>query len=241
MVAKSYQTLEILCEPFKENNKMYVNVKYKNSPKRVRWYTPEEYLKMYPEEKKNFSENLSYDLKSALGFSEGFITVFSGNTYGNLEYFKRSIARYHNIFGWYVVSTDPLPCDLPVDVIPHRLDWSDVSINETLLPEARLTEVVNKLRYPPSKSIYVGTIGERLDLKLKVQERREIQGYYGLSLMHILRDSDDNEYVWNTTAKALDQGATYLLRATIKDHREYQNRKQTILTRCTVTSALGQL
>lgn len=241
MIAKSYQQFQILTNPYEVNKKKYVDISYKNSIKRVRWYSDAEYLKMYPEEKENLIPSANYDIKTALGFSNDFITVFSGNVDGNSEYFERSIARFHRIFGWYIASTDDLPIDLPHDVTPHRLEWSAISNSKGLVDESFLTNIVNELRYPPSKSNFVGTIGARLDLKLEVARRDESQSYYGLTHKHLLRDSNGNEYIWNTTAKALDQGSTYLLRATIKDHTLNRRTKQTILTRCSIISAFGQL
>lgn len=52
-VAKSYQSLEILCEPYVlDKGRQYVKVRTKNGEnKQVRWYTDAEYAKMYPEAK----------------------------------------------------------------------------------------------------------------------------------------------------------------------------------------------
>ena len=53
MVAKSYQGLEILCEPYElAKGRLYVKVRTKSGAnKEVRWYTEAEYAKMYPEAK----------------------------------------------------------------------------------------------------------------------------------------------------------------------------------------------
>ena len=50
MVAKSFQNLEQIGEPFEDGGKMYVNVRAKKGNlKRVRWYDIDEYCCMYPE------------------------------------------------------------------------------------------------------------------------------------------------------------------------------------------------
>ena len=51
MVAKSFQNMKQLGEPFNEKGKMYVNVKNEKSGtvRKVRWYTESEYAKMYGE------------------------------------------------------------------------------------------------------------------------------------------------------------------------------------------------
>ena len=45
-VAKSYQNLEIVKEPYMANGRMYVQVKLGNgNTKQVRWYSDKEYAK----------------------------------------------------------------------------------------------------------------------------------------------------------------------------------------------------
>jgi hypothetical protein len=52
MVAKSYQGLKELSEPFEKNGKMYITIETKSGlSKMVRWYSEREYAKMYPDEK----------------------------------------------------------------------------------------------------------------------------------------------------------------------------------------------
>jgi hypothetical protein len=62
MVAKSYQKLIQIGEPFVSNGRQYVKVQTnKNTTKTVRWYTEAEYARMYPndnvaEDQKNYSK-----------------------------------------------------------------------------------------------------------------------------------------------------------------------------------------
>ena len=46
-VAKTYESLEMQGEPFKENGRMYVNVMTSKGLKKVRWYSDNEYQRMY--------------------------------------------------------------------------------------------------------------------------------------------------------------------------------------------------
>ena len=52
--------------------------------------------------------------------------------------------------------------------------------------------------------------------------------------MHIMYDNDENCYIWTTATKALNLNETYHIVGTVKDHGEYKNTKQTILTRCRI-------
>ena len=51
MVAKSFQNMEMLTEPFEENGRMYIKVRNPKTgtERKVRWYTEKEYNKMYPD------------------------------------------------------------------------------------------------------------------------------------------------------------------------------------------------
>ena len=95
MVAKSYQSLEILGEPFVSNGRWYVNVLTKKGiEKTVRWYSEKEYQRMYPDEKVQTDNIIHINQKKILGFEKGYITIFKGNTYEEKEYFQMSSARY---------------------------------------------------------------------------------------------------------------------------------------------------
>lgn len=228
-VAKSYQNLTQLCEPYKVGNKMYVKVgDGKGYSRQVRWYTDEEYAKLYGVA----PEAVPHNRKEALGFKNGYITIFKGDTYSLLDWFKQSSARYARMWGWYFVSTEELPNPLPVGIEPIRLTWEEVSTNDQLNDEDTIKKYVETLVFEPSTSEFVGAIGERLDLDLTVVKAIQLDGYYGVSTLHTMVDNCGNEYVWTTSSKTLEEGVTYHVKGTVKDHKTYKNTKQTILTRC---------
>lgn len=231
MVAKSYAKLEQVGEPYILNGRHYVKVKLTNgSLKQVRYYTPMEYRKMYPNDELNPVEN--YDQKKVLGFDNGYITIFKGNVYEDREWFKLSSARYSRFWGWYFVSTENIPEDLPSDVTPIRLSWEQVSKNDVLLPEEEVKRIVESLIYDSDPSEWFGTIGERYKLKLFIERVVPVDGTYGQSNIHTMRSEDGNVFVWATTAKCLTAGLWYTMTGQVKDHRTYHGAKQTWLTRC---------
>ena len=236
MVAKSYQGLEILCEPYElTKGRLYVKVRTKSGAnKEVRWYTDAEYAKMYPEAKEEVKPAGPTDRKTALGFKNGYITIFKGDTYSYLDWFRSSSARFARPWGWYFTSETELPIGRPADLTPITLNWEDVSVNDVLKSETDLKLIVENLIYEPLPSEFVGEIGERLDLMLTVDRALPIDSNFGHSTMHIFKDAADNIYTWTTAAKTLVEGNTYHIRGTVKDHRTYKATKQTILTRCSV-------
>ena len=150
-VAKSYQKLATYGEPFEENKRMYVVViTARGAHKKVRWYTDAEYAKMYPEEAPKVVKIRS--TKDVLGFSKGYITIFKGDTYSLLEWFQEEPkCRYHNFWGWYVISEEELPI-LPAGIEPIQLKWEDVAFvdEDTLKSESVIKEHIDTLMYEPS-------------------------------------------------------------------------------------------
>ena len=236
MVAKSYQELEIVGDVFVSSGRQYVNVKLKSGKlKTVRWYSDSEYRKMYPEV---VAVNRSADpyykpQKEVLGFTKGYITIFKGDTYAEVDWFRASIARYTRWWGWYIISTEEVPADLPEGITPIQLPWELVGQEDgNLKPERLVKEAVESIIYDESESEYVGSIGERLELFLIVEKVIELDNNFGRSSMHIMRDDCGNSYVWTTASKTWSVGSEHHIKGTVKDHRKYRNQCQTILTRC---------
>lgn len=235
-VAKSYQGLEIATEPYAVNGRMYVKVKTQNGTLRqVRWYSDAEFKKMYPDTPVDHSNDPYWrSQKDVLGFKNGYITIFTGNTYEQKDWFKEIGCTYRKFWGWALSSEKEVPAVLPVGITPIRLDWELVGReDETLKTDEEVRKAVEKLTYEPSNSEFQGKIGERIEVTVTVDKNIEVNGYYGSSNMHVMSDEAGNVYVWTTASKSWTEGSIRTIRGTIKDHKEYKNTKQTILTRCT--------
>lgn len=237
-VAKSYIGLTQTCEPYQnDNGKMYVKVILKSGKeKEVRWYNDSEFEKMYAGTSvvKTPSPDATA-IKHALGFDNGYITIFRGDQETNNDWFRFSNARYARYWGWYVVSTEEIPENLPFGIEPIKLYWKDIiGPDGNMKPENKVKEIVDVLLYGESDSQFVGSIGERLELIVKVAKAIQFDGAYGKTTMHIMHDDSGNEYIWTTGAKTLTIDKEYSMRGSIKDHRVYKGVNQTILTRCLI-------
>ena len=232
-VAKSYQNLTIIGEPYESTGKMYVQVKNEKTGtvRQVRWYTDDEYARLYKTNTAN--PRAPKTQKEALGFYEGYITVFKGNTYQHLEWFRESVAKYNKLFGWYISSKYNLPFDLPAGLEPIIVEWEAVGDEYGLLnPDHQVKAYLEGLMYEPGVSEYQGSVGERLTLDVKVKKTFEGSGYYGRYVVHTMEDAAGNEYVWSTSSKKWSEGDAVRIAGTVKEHKTYRNIKQTILTRC---------
>lgn len=236
MVAKSYQNLTQIGDPYaKSNGRMYVKVLTKSGiEKEVRWYDAVEYKKMYPNEV--VDEDPFKNQKNILGFQNGFITIFKGVEDRHEEWFNRSIARYCRFWGWYIVSEDNLPFDLPHDIEPIELKWEAVGEGLSLRPEKEVRTAVDAILYGESRSVFKGAVGERLDLRITVIKSSQTEHFYGRASSkiahHIFEDADGNHYAWDTGAKFWAEGTVKQLRGTVKEHKIINNVQTTVLTRC---------
>lgn len=235
LVAKSYENLEQVSEPYEVNGREYVKVRLKTGAiKQVRSYSEKEYKKFYPEIKIIQPARSPRDI---LGFGEaGFIWIFKGDTYENLGWFQNAPTRFARDWGWYLPSDIEMPSPLPAGVEPLKLTWEEVVSEDgiSLKPEKEIKKYVDTLIYEPGKSEYVGNIGDRLDLVLTCVKTVPVEGYYGINTIHTFQDEDENVFVWSTSAKVLSEGTTYAVRGTVKGHDLFRNTRQTILTRCKV-------
>lgn len=230
-VAKSYRDCKVISEPFSANGRMYINIEMPSgTQKRVRYYSDAEYFKMYGEE---FSQSTPLSEREKLGFVDGYITIFKGNTYPHKDWLKEQGARFTKLFNWSFASNIHYDeTELPEDLEPIQIPWDKVSADDKLLPESEVRAYIDSLMYEPSNSEYVGEVGDRIEDTFTVTKAVTLQSYYGMSIMHIMEDASGNVFVWITKAKSFPEGKVVTLRGTIKEHKEYRGTKQTILTRC---------
>ena len=231
LVAKSYQDLEIVRDTYIENGKRYCDVRTKDGKvKRVKSYTTAEYARYYPDVKIIHPGNR----KHILGFDNGYITIFKGNTYANLEWFERSIARYHSLWGWYIVSTDTIPEDIPEGITPVQLPWGDVGNDDgTLKDTAVIKKVIEDKIYEEGPSQWQGAVGDKLERTLTVIKNIEKENYYGMNHIMTFIDVYDNLYCWSTSAQNWPVGTEVRIKGTVKELGTYQKQKITYLTICT--------
>ena len=228
-VAKSYANCPIIKGPYMKNKREYVVVATKNNPnKEVRWYSEEEYCKMY-----GLPFDYGFNPKKAFGFDKGYITIFRGVKEEHEEWFKQSICRFARWWGWYVISTQEVPKDLPEGVEPVRLDWEPMDNgNEWLKEEKEVVKYVQSVLFKKTNSKIQGNVGDRLERTIKVIDRIEQETKWGTSVIHIMKDAKDNFYSWKTSAKNWKVNYSTTIRGTVKGSTTYKNSECTELTRC---------
>ena len=236
-VAKTYMRCDILGDPFTRNGRKYVTIETPTGvTKNVRWYTQAEWDRMYPD----LAGKNEIKYRDILGFGDaGYITIYFGDTYKNLNWFKAAPeCRYHKTWGQYTPSAETVSSILPEGVKTAILTWDAVRNEADQVDFDKAANAVDALIYEPSNSQFVGEIGDRTLFELTIKKAIELDGMYGPSTMHVMEDPDGNVFIWTTSTKTLGKGTTYLLRGTVSDHRTYKNVNQTILKRCKVVKEL---
>lgn len=121
----------------------------------------------------------------------------------------------------------------------------------SLIPSYRKSEYKRLLDLKNNngkESNYVGNIGDKISVKVKYINTYTYDTSFGNFSNHLFMDDNGNIFKWSTGSRLkytvkdnhsnysqwyyLDKGATVQLSGKIKDHSEYRNQKQTVLTRC---------
>jgi hypothetical protein len=88
-----------------------------------------------------------------------------------------------------------------------------------------------------STSTHVGNVGDKIKFEGTLKKSRPFETAFGTMVIHNFTDNSGNVYVWKTGPTDLEDGKIYSVKASIKDHSEYNGVKQTIITRAKAEKA----
>jgi hypothetical protein len=98
-----------------------------------------------------------------------------------------------------------------------------------------------QIRAQKAISQHVGSVGERIEIKGTYVKsgswEQKAFGGFNIETMyaHTFKDTDGNVFVWKTSKNiSFEYGEPVILKGTVKEHSEYKDEKQTVLTRCKV-------
>ena len=88
-------------------------------------------------------------------------------------------------------------------------------------------------RYESHK--YVGKVGDKMELQATYLYCGWYDTMYGTTYVYTFEDADSNRFVWKTsTSLGISEGTKVNLKGTLKEHSEYNEIRQNVLTRCKV-------
>lgn len=215
----------------------------------VRWYTDAQRAAMdRAAEKrqaaktiKQEARRIKYSARNALGFGDvGYITLFKGDSKVINDWAHETSpcrVRYNTLFQWFCPSWLEMPKEIPDDIIPVKLTWDEVrdtsdDENLKIKSDDEVKKIVNTLIGEPSASEYQGNVGDWLEKDIKVVNNILVESNYGPTRLHIMEDANKNVYVWSTSSKNLEIGTSGIMRMKVKDHRDYNGVKQTLVYYC---------
>lgn len=121
----------------------------------------------------------------------------------------------------------------------------------SLIPSYRKSEykkLLDEKQGNTKVSNYVGNVGDKVSVKVTYLNSYSYSTNFGYSYIHLFVDDNGNIFKWTTsqamlydlpydrvnivTRHTLDKGAVIQLTGKVKEHSEYHNQKQTVLTRC---------
>ena len=233
-VAKTYTKMEVSGEPFQENGRMYVNVIAPKGLKKVRWYTDVEYKRMYPGEVIE-SNTMDFNARQVFGFGEkGYILLYKGKNVEDWAENDRTNIWFNLTFGYYTPSklTPPKVID-GIEMI--QLKWEEVvSHDDRMKPHEEVKKYVDSLLLLDgnSKSQYQGAKDEWLQKTVTVREKKSNETHFGTKHAYTLEDTEGNMYVWETGAKDYPCGKAVSLKMKVKEHKENNGEKVTVVWYC---------
>jgi hypothetical protein len=102
-------------------------------------------------------------------------------------------------------------------------------------------EEEQRIREQKAISKHIGNIGDKIEMVVRLDHKAwfEIPSFrgFGTETMYIydFRDADGNALIWKTSKEMdIENGEEVEVKGTIKEHSEYDDEKQTVLTRCKV-------
>ena len=188
-------------------------------------------------------ENRKAELEK-LGFDPENPQVYmieGGNSYEIKDELKSQGFKFKPELGWYCAQLKEVPA--PFFLVPIAFDevfeWRPIPKTFMLKEDAAAkVKDVKIAALPESPSDFIGEIKERLrNLEVSLISQKDVESYYGISILYTFK-SGENVLTWFCSGKGLPQdihiGDTFLLTGTVKDHKEYNEIKQTHLSRCII-------
>lgn len=100
------------------------------------------------------------------------------------------------------------------------------------MPTLLYKDQQKELKRKQNPSNYVGEVGKRQTIVATYEKCITFEGYYGPTYMEFFKTPQGDVIIWKTSkATILDEGHEYTITATVKEHSEFNNVKQTFINR----------
>lgn len=156
-----------------------------------------------------------------------------------MDELKAAGVEYHSALGCYYFS-EPQAKFLTVEIAPYEITCKDH--NDLYRFKYDAYKVIDaKIKAVQPVSQYLGTLNEKITVTAKYERCAWYETQFGTTYIHTFLTPDGNVLIWKTTKHYIsaDEGDMVSLTGTVKEHSEYREKKQTVLTRCKTTKVQG--
>lgn len=195
------------------------------------------------QERMSQAEENNKSILAEWGYDQEKIHVVVGDTFSIKDELKEAGAHWGDkVIGWYF-SEKPAKWETFELEVKNLIEYNNLGEvhKKGKVWEGGYEELVSYVNNARKKitpeSNWIGEAGERKDLELKIISSFGIETSFGWSCINKLQDAEGNIFIWKTgmdLADAYGRGEVIKLKGTIKEHSEYRDEKQTVLTRCKV-------
>ena len=220
--------------------------------KEIRLYTDAEYERMEKANKKakekrraeqeeRMKREFAHKKKIWLetnGFNENEETyIVLGNSFPIKDQLKEAGFHFNGTLKrWMKGEPTGIPQDYKGEIIKLHssslVEYSAWGEGHFLSEAKKIVDDMEKELIPEEPSEWIGEVGKRITFTVSLVRVHSFQNYYGISNVYNFKDEAGNEITWFSKVDLQkDIGDVFKLTATVKDHSEYNGRKQTIITR----------
>lgn len=118
--------------------------------------------------------------------------------------------------------------------------WGSLSARQVEAVESCFA-VLERKEFARANSKHIGAVGDKVTLTLTIEHIIAIEGFYGTTYITIAHDEQGNAITYKGAGRTIGRkGETLRIKASVKDHTEYNGIKQTVIQRPKVLEvALG--
>ena len=171
------------------------------------------------------------------GFNaEGETYIVTGDSYSIKDELKEAGFRFSGALKRWMRGTNEGYEDKTEKFTTDQLvDFSAWGTGEYKSDAKDLVDEALRANDPVPASEYVGEIKDRLTLTVTLVRKGGYEGCYGHSNIYTFQDENESVFTWFSSVYIDKEiGDTFSIVGTVKDHKEYNGVKQTVLTRCKV-------
>jgi len=122
-------------------------------------------------------------------------------------------------------------------MIQNLAQWGNLTARQAEATESCFA-VIDRLEAARANSKHIGAVGDKVTLTITIEHIIVIEGFYGTTYITIAHDEQGNAITYKGAGRTIGRkGETLSIKASVKEHTEYNGVKQTAIQRPKVLEA----